>query len=257
MAVDPISSICAEIHDPPRGMSARDRSREGAIKSDRSHIKHDLIRRVVGGQLGAWRLRNKGQIAIIDANAGDGLGVEMPQLDLFEDVHSTTTAELAVLIGERDLCARVILCERDKQRRIALADAFPGTIIVSDNASALDALPPGCEFAVWISDPCGPAGHGLDAMKKFARSIRSDFVIAFNEGAVRRIASTVDDIWLTSRERYRPMIESETYWADALARRRLARTPLIQGARNFRYRVLVAANFLSNSALRRPFEIVL
>ncbi len=232
----------------------RDRSREGAGKSDRSHIKHDLIRRAVGGQIGAYRLKKTGRVAIIDGNAGDGLGVNRPQLDFFSDNMSMTTADVATQVAAKVGNAVVILCESDKLRRDAIALRFPDAIILRDNAHAPGSIPSDCEYAVWISDPCGPAGHGVDAMQEVARSIRSDFVVAMNEGAIVRIAGTESDLWKTARDRYAPMIESPTWWADELGRRRMSRTPIINGAANFKYRVLVVADYLADSALRRPFE---
>ena len=235
----------------------RDRSREGVGKSEKSYIKHDLIRRVVGGQIGAYRLKNSGRIAIIDGNAGDGIGVELPQMDMFRANMSTTTAELATRIATDVGDAVVILCERKKDRRAALTYRFKDAIILSDNSRALDAIPSDCKYAVWISDPCGPKGHGVEAMRSLALSMRSDFVIAVNEGAIRRIASTESGLWKTQRDLYQPMIESPTYWSEQLCRVKLTRTPIINGAQNFKYRIFVAANVLSDASKRRPFEVVL
>lgn len=235
----------------------RDRTREGIGKSERSHIKHNLIKRVVGGQIGAYRLKNKGRIVIIDGNAGDGQGVDLPQIDLFDSNRSITTAELAVRIAEDVGNAEVILCDRNKERRTSLSGRFADVTILKDNALASDAIPPDCHYAIWISDPCGPAGHGVEAMRAVADRLRSDFVIAVNEGSIRRIAGTDSELWSTSRERYAQMIESPRWWADRLGRERLTRTPIINGASNFKYRIIVAANVLSDAARRKPFEEVL
>lgn len=247
-------------------MRKRDRSRDGVGKSERSYIKHDIIKRVVGGQASAYRLKNPGTIAIIDGNAGDGLGVERPQLDMFGPNRSTTTAELAMRIADDIGNAVVILCEKLDDRRAALRSRFRDAIILDDNAKAMSAIPSNCKYAVWISDPCGPSDHGVDAMREVASAMRSDFVIAFNEGWISsRCAGLTGECEnevarrasRTMRDRYLPMIETPTWWADQLRRERLARTPIINGAQNFRYRVIVAANVLSDSARRRPFEEVL
>lgn len=234
----------------------RDRSREGIGKSERSYIKHDLIRKVAGGQIAAYRIKNNGRIAIVDGNAGDGIGVDLPQADFFCQNMSTTTADIATRLAASACDATVILCEKDKRKRAALTYRFSKAVVISDNANAIDAIPSDCGYVLWISDPCGPAGHGVEAMASLAKSIRSDFIIASNEGAVKRIAATKDEKWGTARERYQPMIDSETYWTETLCRRRLSMTDVIPGARNFRYRIIVAANHLSDAATRLPFKEV-
>jgi hypothetical protein len=236
----------------------RDRSREGAGKSERSHIKHDIARKAVGAQIAAFRIRNNGRILLIDGNAGDGYGVERPQADLFGENPSCATAEMLVELAERDGNADVVLCEADKEKRSELAVRFPQAVIVGDHANAPHVADSRYVYALWLSDPCGPSAHGVPHMRLLADRIRSDFVVIFNEGwIITRLAGTVSDKWKEARERYLPMVCPE-WWTDALDRRHLARTSkIINGATNFKYRVLVISNFLSDGVKRKPmFEVV-
>jgi hypothetical protein len=193
---------------------------------------------------------------LIDGNAGDGHGVEQPQTDLFGDNPSCPTAEMLLEFAVNDGNADVVLCEADAERRAELAARFPEAVIVRDHALAPEYVRDHV-YALWLSDPCGPSGHGVDHMRAIADRVRSDFVIAFNEGWITtRLQGTTSGRWQTSRERYLPMSEP-FWWTRHLNRRRLARTRhIIHGAANFRYRVLVVANYLAQGATREPFEEV-
>ena len=65
--------------------TSRKRRREGAGWSEHSWIKHDMAAKPVLGQAAAFRARfPDARILLIDANAGDGVGVEKRRPDLFD-----------------------------------------------------------------------------------------------------------------------------------------------------------------------------
>lgn len=237
---------------------ARDRSREGAGKSERSWLKHKLVRQAVGAQLAAFRIKHKGRILLIDGNAGDGHGVELPQSDLFGDNPSCATAEMMAGFAAKDGDADVVLCEADATKRAALAQAFPEAVVLADHADAPSVLRREHIFAIWLSDPCGPSAHGVAHMRSIADRVRSDFVVVFNEGwIVSRCSNTKSAHWAPHRAKYMPMVPPQ-WWADALGRAHVARTKaIINGAPNFRYRVLTISDHLTQGAMREPFEVAL
>jgi hypothetical protein len=238
------------------GGQRRDRSREGAGKSDASWQKHELLRRVVSGQVAAFRIKHpSGRILLIDGNAGDGFGVKRLQLDLFGDDLSVSTPELLVQLGEKLGNADVVLCEKDPAKRRILARRFPQVPLVRDNALALQYIRQDHVFALWLSDPCGPAGHGAVHMRAVADLLPSDFIVVINDGGIHRIRSTVSPRWQTSRERYAEMIEPG-WWRQAVQRPRESRTPLIRGSQGFHYHIAVLSHHLSDSARRKPFEVI-
>lgn len=256
------NSINGSLGQGPR--KPRNRSKEGGVgRTDKSHEKHDLVRRAMGGQIGAYRIRNKGLIAYVDGNAGDGEGVEQPQADLFRSNASITTAELVTRAAEKDGNAVAILCERNRGRRAVLKARFPNAIIIGNNSKVLDALPSKCQHIVFVSDPNGPGGHGKEAMREIAMSISSDFVIVFNEqpfarmfGETKSSDPKIQKAFQTMTERYPPEMLEATFWADWLGRKSLASTPLFIASQSFHYRVIVAANVLSDALNRSPFKVI-
>lgn len=238
------------------GGKRRDRSREGAGKSDASWKKHEYLRRVVNGQAAAFRVKHPaGRILLIDGNAGDGFGVKQLQLDLFGENLSVSTAELLVQLGERLGNSDVVLCEKDRAKREVLARRFPHVPVLRDHALAPQCIRQDHVFALWLSDPCGPAGHGAVHMRAVADLLPSDFIVVINDGGIHRIRSTVSPKWQTSRERYAEMIEPG-WWRQAVQRPREARTPLIRGSQGFHYHIAVLSHHLSDSARRKPFEVI-
>jgi hypothetical protein len=243
----------------------RNRNREDAGKSDASWIKHKLIQQAANGQINAYRVRHSAaRIAIIDANAGDGEGVPLPQCDLFEDIPVSipTPALAASLAVEHG--GDVFLCERKTERREELRKRFPRAVILNDHADVAAKLF-GYEYVLVISDPCGPSGHGIEHLMAIAGK-HTDFIIVFNECFLARVdgvkpPNNLDEntpqrrAWLKAQHLYGPMGDPE-WWMTTLKRRHIARTCLIRASSNFQYRVLVVANFLSDSAQRRPFERV-
>jgi hypothetical protein len=234
----------------------RDRSREGAGKSDASWKKHELLRRVTSGQVAAFRVKHPtGRILLIDGNAGDGFGVKQLQGDLFGENLSVSTAELVVQLGESLGNVDVVLCEKIPAKRDVLARRFPQVPVLKDHALAPLCIRRDHAFALWLSDPCGPAGQGVAHMRAVADLLPSDFIVVVNDGGIRRMAATVSPKWRTSRERYAEMIEPG-WFCEALQRPREARTPLIRASNGFHYRIAVLSHHLSDSARRKPFEVI-
>lgn len=233
----------------------RNRDRENAGKSARSHEKHGLIRKAVQGQVFAFHTLSKGRgrILLIDGNAGDGEGVPEDQADLFGDNPSCATAELMVTIGHSRANIDVVLCEKNPAKRSKLIDRFPNITIIPDHKDAPDCVTRFHIYALWLSDPCGPAEQGIEPMSELAKRIKSDFVATFNEGFLIRLKGTKAG-WETSKELYLPR-ERPEWWMTTLQRRHMARTRLIKGSESFHYRVLVISNFLTDPVKRRPFEV--
>lgn len=247
-------------------MSKRNRDREDAGKSAASWQKHKIIKQAADGQINAWRASHpNGKIAIVDANAGDGEGVPCAQGDLFDDsIVSLPTSALAASLAVQH-GADVFLCEKDAEKRGELLTRFPWVTVLGDHALAPAQLN-GYQYALIISDPCGPAGHGIEHLQAMARKIRhADFIVVFDEQFLVRLAGVAppagDDTdkpqrraWETSRQRYAPMIDPQ-WWPTTLERQRLARTCLIPASPAFHFRILVITNYLSHAAQRPPFKV--
>jgi hypothetical protein len=226
------------------------KNREGAGKSQNSWIKHNFFAKVVAAQVAAaFRSRAAPSRAIlIDGNAGDGGGVILNQADLFDGaVCSQSSAALLMRLG-REYGATVCLCDKDIRKRETLFRLFPSATIVESHAQ-IPRLAQNYNYALWLSDPCGPAGHGMEYMRAVANSIlRSDFVIAFNEGSVTRMLGTKSG-WDTHCTKYGPMMDPQ-WWISQLGKRYLARTPIIKQSEAFRFRLLVASHYLADAILR-------
>ena len=235
----------------------RNRDREGAGKSDRSYIKQNFLRAIVRSQANAYRWKHQGErIVLIDGNAGDGDGVLLPQQDLFDDqVVSHPTPQIITEVADEIGDADVLLCECDKGKRQRLAERFPRAVCLNNNSDVGAHIRPEHRYALWLSDPCGPRGHGVETMRLIAQrsGLRSDFVIAFNQGAIERLEATHHEMWETARSRYLPMGELG-WWAKELGKARVARSRLIRQSNGFRFHVLVIANHLANIAQAPRFE---
>jgi len=238
--------------------SAFKRNREGAGYSERSWFKHRLDAKAVAGQVCAFRARYPGdRILLIDGNAGDGMGVVQTQSDLFDgDTLSQSTSqmlnELAEHVGGADVC----LCDKDVRKRAILWQLYPQATILADHRDIPHIVRPEHHYALWLSDPCGYAGHGVEYMRAVADRVLCDFVVNLNEHALRRVFKTKGDKWDTHRVKYQGMTEP-AWWLDKLGKRLMARTRLIRASSNFNFRVMVIANFLADAARRAPFvEII-
>src|SRR5262249_20575457 len=109
---------------------ARSRTRDNAGKSAMSWKKHGMLWRIARGQAHAFRVTHPAaRCVLVDMHAGDGAGVDLPQLDLFEPAVSRPSAEVAVHVA-REIDADVILCEQHRAKRAQLAALFPDATIV-------------------------------------------------------------------------------------------------------------------------------
>lgn len=235
--------------------TSRKRRREGAGWSEHSWIKHDMAAKPVLGQAAAFRARfPDARILLIDANAGDGVGVEKRRPDLFDPtVVSRPSSQLMCELAERIGNATVVLCERDHNKRVALWHRY-GAIatIVADHREIPCVVRPEHRYALWLSDPNGPSGHGIPHMRAVADRVLCDFVVIFNEGAVNRMRGTQGDKWETSRARYGHMKDPQ-WWLEALNKQAMSRTRKIPQSQGFHFRVLVIANWFADAARRHPF----
>ena len=227
-------------------------------KTPNSWLKHDYANRLVHSQVYAYRANHShNRILLIDGNAGDGLGAPRPQYDLFNGEQlSQTTSQVLCGISRRVGNCDVVLCDKDREKREQLMTHFPRVPIVERHSDIISFVN-GHKYVLWLSDPCGPRGHGPEYMAQVARlAPLSDFVIMFNEGAVRRIMGTQSSCWQTSRENYGPLLEPR-WWLHKLNKRFFVRTDrVIQASSGFRYRVLLVSNFIADQVKRGGFEII-
>lgn len=238
----------------------RSRRRDNAGVSPLSWKKHGLLWRAASGQGYAYRHKHPGtKCVIIDMHAGTGEGIPEPQLDLFGTPPAYPTPLLATRLGDR-LGADVILCEQQRQAREQLAVRFPSATILADHAAVLDALNPAHRWALVLNDPCGYASHGLDVMDALSQRLAVDWVIVFNEGALKQLLGMADvplrpDPPHVARIRavrsHYAWMADPAAWGTRLQSRQMARTVLIKASPRFHYRVLVCSHTLSQ-ALRPP-----
>jgi len=166
---------------------------------------------------------------------------------------SRSSSALAVaLAGES---GRAILCERHRDRRSQLAARFPSALVLADHAEAIHHLG-GLQYALVLSDPCGPAGHGVEHLEAISREIRSDFVIVCNLKFIHRFCRS-DAPNLAQHRRNFGWMDDPKAWRERLGRRFVSATPVRYGSKNFMFQVLVVANYLTTPARTKPFEEIL
>jgi hypothetical protein len=230
---------------------SRKRNREGAGRSERSWIKHAFAGKAAAAQVAAFRrLFPNARMILIDGNAGDGGGVELAQKDLFIGAQLSKPtphmlADLAARYG-----ATLCLCECDANKRRTLRALFPSAIIFASHRQAADAALDGFNYALWLSDPCGPKGQGVGQMRRVAMQIlRSDFVVVSNEIALTRFIGVAQYPQFYKHQVYVPMLEP-AWWLQQLPKRYLARAPLIKQSNAFHFRLLVISDFLTDGVRR-------
>lgn len=244
-----------------RGSKPRNRSRDGAGKSDRSFIKHRPLRRAIRAcvfkfdralQKRAIRPAGKG-ICLVDANASDGIGVDEPQGDLWEPKKSQSTAEVAIQTAEA-VGGDVILCEIDIAKRAVLKQRFghlPNVTITSHHREAHKYLNErSYAYILWISDPCGPAGQGVQEMRDAAQHPNIDFVIVFNEGFVRNQLRGIKKAnpdpralasYRSSQRKYGWTLNYPE-WARRLRRSRITVSRYQRQTARFNFRIFIVSN---------------
>ena len=234
---------------PPARPMPRSRHRDNAGKSAMSWKKHGLLWRIARGQAHAFRVTHpEARCVLVDMHAGDGAGVDMPQLDLFEPSVSRPSAQVAVHVARDIGGADVILCEQNRAKRTQLAARFPEATIVREHHDVLPYLMRGYDWALVFNDPCGYASHGIDTLEKIARTVRSDFLIVFNERALGRLMGMKDvpdkpDPPRVAqvrqvKHRYAWMMEPAA-WARLVDKPQVARSRMIHASSGFTYRILV------------------
>jgi hypothetical protein len=182
----------------------------------------------------------------------------LQQLDLLEGVQiSKPTPRMLDELAKRHDCT-LCLCEAKRMKRQLLKEQFPEAIIVATHSEAASlAIRGNYDYALWLSDPCGYAGHGVEHMRrltmpvvrKVQRIMRSDFVIIFNEHAVKRVIGASHSVYWQPHQKYAPMLDPQ-WWLQQLSKRYLARTPIINQSSGFHFRLLVASDFLSDGVKR-------
>jgi hypothetical protein len=186
-------------------------------------------------------------MVLIDGNAGDGVGAMLAQQGLFEPQLSETTPELLMRLAGQIGNATVILCEKNYHKRVQLQHRFPDATLLRDHAEVSDSI--GCHYgyALWISDPCGYAHHGVEYMAQVANRVaKSDFVIAFNEGALNRLLHTArGGPWDKARGMYHAMMDPQ-WWMMQLNKDYLACSDVIYQSQNFQFRLMVVSNYIGS-----------
>jgi len=232
------------------------RRRERAGKSDRSWIKHDYVDRAAVSQVNAYRVnRPDHKVLLIDGNAGDGLGVviDTEQQDLFvHEIMSRPTPAILTAVADQVGNAEVVLCEKDLVKRSSLYQKFPTAQILGNHKEAPSVIRPDHKYALWVSDPIGPASAGFEPMRQVAHKLAADFIVILNHGSINRINKTSSVIWERSRELYGERIDPE-WWRQQLNKRYLALSHVVGQSPNFRFRIMVIADYLADACFRHPF----
>lgn len=241
----------------------RKRHRDGIGKGENSYKKHDLMQHAAGAYIGKNNYHG-GNGIIIDMHAGDGVGVLLPQPDFFRPAISDASPKIAARMAADCIPpADIVLCEKKVARRAELKaqlGAMPFLTILGNNAEVLRLSLEEYEWAVVLNDPCGHGGHSIEVMQEIARRIpRSDFIVAVNEGSLRRhlglTASTNGSALArvrasyATKEQYRWML-SHDEWRNRLGKRKVFIARNLIANRAFQGRVLVLSNARANLSTR-------
>jgi hypothetical protein len=231
---------------------------DGEGKSPHSYIKHRAIDRFASGQVASFRRSHPhARMLLIDGNAGDGMGVEIPLPYPFENdrIKRETSRPTAGLLADlaNDHNADLCLCDKDKEKRQILKEYFPEAHIFSTHEEVVQfAIAQRPDYAIWLSDPCGPAGHGVEYMRELAMYVRyTDFVIILNEHACSRFAGVAHSPYWQAHQIYPPMVEA-SWWSEKLPKRFQLRTIPERTSGNFCYRLIVLTDYLCEGARRQP-----
>ena len=132
------------------------------------------------------------------------------------------------------------------------APNLPYVLILKDNLEIPDLPLENYEWAVVINDPCGHSGHAVEIMQEIARRIRrSDFIVAVNEGGIRRhlnLTEVLRDHALASvrasyetKEQYRWMLSFDE-WKVRLGKQYILVARNVVANKAFQGRILVISN---------------
>lgn len=243
-------------------MSApRRRENDGAGKSAASWEKHTIIAMALRAQAAKAKQAFRGRGVIVDMHAHDGCGVQTPQLDLFGDHSSTSSAGIAWQTA-RDLDLDLILCERNRQRMAALKERFGDRASYLGNNSLLTGVEwRAYSWAAVLNDPNGHSEHSVDVLTHIAAqpTLRSDFIVMINEGSLLRhmgLARKGENDHLYSNvqalrgsraaaEVYAWMLQPED-WRKRLAKRFVACSRECTNGIGYRGRLLLLTDSLAN-----------
>ena len=170
------------------GAALRCRTNDGAGKSATSWEKHELMRRALQAQAAKAQMAIGGLGVIVDMHAHDGCGVTAPQVDLFNDSESTSSATLAFRVAKKHGCD-LVLCEKDKARMAVLQHRLGDEPLYLTNNQKLMLLDwTYYAWAIVLNDPNGHSEHAVPVMQHIARqrNLRSDFIVMVNESSLRR-----------------------------------------------------------------------
>ena len=231
-------------------------------RTDASYQKHFLLSAVIRGQCFAWRASSCASLVLVDLTAGDGKGVVLPQPDFFLDALSWSTPEILQRMASEIVSVVVVLCEAHAGRRIQLQQQFPQATVLAHSdmlLPVLKAMSP--QYSLVLSDPNGLRGHNIAVMEALAaQRWVTDFVCTFNENAWQRVMGLQPPLALAApivhqafatQAQYRWMGNPQC-WRRRLHKTYVARTRhVMHQSNNFRYRVLVVSNFLSQVITRK------
>lgn len=223
-------------------------AKDGAGKSAASYEKHRAIRLLAQQRMAIFRMKYwHAPGVIIDMHAGDGVGVPIPELDLFEPPTSEATAELAVRLAGQHPCCGVILCEKKPERRAALAARFGRAVIIGNNAMLLDQGLRRFSWGIIMIDPTGPADAALEIAAHVSSCIRvSDFITTINAGAIKRCLGLGDEVpGAAKAHAYADQLDPLT-WCVKLSKREFAWSKRTVGANGFIAHIALFTNMLGN-----------
>ncbi len=219
-----------------------------------------LIGRALGAQVAKAAKAFRGRGVIIDMHAHDGGGVPTPQIELFTDMSSTSSASMAVSAATRYGCD-VVLCERKRDRLKALKARFADrAAYLSNHFLLLDFDWRRYSWAVVLNDPNGPSEHGLDVMTHIGSMPRlaSDFLVMINDGALARIAGVREHcatdvsygngaaiIGLREKKSLYAWMRNPLEWQKRLGKSQVAFSRDVTNGKGYRGRLLVITNSLA------------
>jgi hypothetical protein len=250
--------------------------RAGAGFSPNSYRKHRRMELLIASQAHAYRVTHpRARILLIDTNAGDGHGVREPQMNFFEDeVSQPSPLVLADLYGQIG-AAGLIVCEQNRKRResleIELKRQVPQAVVLADNRDLIGMTFEAFDWALVVSDPCGYSqrngkGHPLEVLQYIMGRVSSDAILTFNRGALARHLAVGDEPGPYDNERITAVrktrheyewMDELSAWASRLGRRRAARSRVVSQSSNYKFQLIVVANYLADRIQRnrRDWEI--
>lgn len=242
-------------------LTGRKRENDGAGKSASSWQKHELIKAAIEAQAAKASKVFRGKGVIVDMHAHDGGGVEHPQLDMFGDYDSTSSAGIALLIARRYGCD-LVLCEKKRERLMLLKDRFGSfPIYLPNHYHLMDFDFARYQWAIVLNDPNGPSEHGVDVLIDISSKPRlaSDFIVMVNDGALARLDGVRDCCPSDSEKPNGAMIiamrqtksayawmRDPQKWKETLGKRFVAYSHFTTSGNGYKGRLMMISNSLAN-----------